>query len=194
MRTCAPKPLASWQVYEALPFDAAGLHTSLAVPPLLAAFYVVLGCLFIAGDALALPAGDAATTAAVRRCADGRVVAAAYGVLALDLQLSAALYSGGTGFGYISAVLAAATAATWAAFDGTKQGAALAAFTALAAPASELVLLRLVPLWRAEQAGWNGRIRVASEVGSVANGSTPTVAASVVDPHWRVAASAMDPH
>lgn len=36
---------------------------------------------------------------------------------------------------------------TWVTFDRTWQGAGLAAFCALSAPASELVLLRLVPLW-----------------------------------------------
>jgi hypothetical protein len=35
----------------------------------------------------------------------------------------------------------------WLAFDGTAQGVGLAAFCALGAPVSELVLLHFVPLW-----------------------------------------------
>lgn len=40
------------QVYDIWPLDAGGLHTSLAVPPLLALFYVVLGSLVPLADQL----------------------------------------------------------------------------------------------------------------------------------------------
>ncbi|KAG1671468.1 hypothetical protein FOA52_003126 [Chlamydomonas sp. UWO 241] len=149
------------QIYRMFPVDVAGLHTSLAVPPLLAAFYVVLGGLFIAADAL-LPGEE--TQRARQNCSDWRFVAAAFGVLAADLQLSAALFAAGTPRNAESAlsaalfaagtppatesaVLALAAAATWFAFDRTKQGVALGAVVALSAPAAELVLLRVVPLW-----------------------------------------------
>jgi endoplasmic reticulum chaperone BiP len=41
----------------------------------------------------------------------------------------------------------AVAVANWAVFDRTKQGIALAALCALGAPAAELVLLQIVPLW-----------------------------------------------
>jgi heat shock protein 5 len=168
------------------PVDVAGLHTSAAVPPLLAAFYLVLGWLHIlADDALQ---GEQATQQARQRALDPLWVAASFGaparpapgtrckaaparaacrpwtgalargwpaglllpaagVLAADLEASAWMYERGLPYWQISAVLAALAAATWRAFDGTRQGAALAALCAVGAPAAELVLLQLLPLW-----------------------------------------------
>jgi hypothetical protein len=92
-----------------LPLDIGGLHTSLSVPPLLAAFYIVLGALFIGADSLT--AGSEATIKARERSKDPRVVAAAFGLLAADLQLSASLYASGTPYEQISLALAAGEAA-----------------------------------------------------------------------------------
>lgn len=46
------RPVCAVQVYDVAPVALGGLSTSLAVPPLLAAFYAVLGALFIACDDL----------------------------------------------------------------------------------------------------------------------------------------------
>jgi heat shock protein 5 len=54
------------QVYDVAPVALGGLSTSLAVPPLLAAFYAVLGALFIACDGLVGgPATERVSTQAV---------------------------------------------------------------------------------------------------------------------------------
>lgn len=58
-------------VYDKLPLVHGGLHTSAVVPPLLAAFYMVLGGLTLRADQWALEAGDAATESAYRRCTLG---------------------------------------------------------------------------------------------------------------------------
>ena len=44
-------------------------------------------------------------------------------------------------------ILAAVGAANWRAFDNTRQGLALAAICAIAAPAFELVIMRWLGLW-----------------------------------------------
>ena len=132
------------QVYEMYAVRGAGLSTSLAVPPLLAVFYAVLGALVVAADQL-LPGPG--TDAATARSRDPRFVAAAFGVLAADLQLSATLFSGNVPFTQISVALALTSAATWAVFDGTKQGLVLGGVCAVGAPLAELLLLHWVPLW-----------------------------------------------
>lgn len=55
------------QIYDVAAFSIAGVQSSWLVPPLLAAFYVVLGGLQIAADALKTQSGDAATIRAVQR-------------------------------------------------------------------------------------------------------------------------------
>lgn len=49
------------QIYDTLPLDFAGLHTSATVPPLLAAFYIVLGALAPLSDAASGGEEDPAT-------------------------------------------------------------------------------------------------------------------------------------
>ena len=168
------------QVYEMYAVRGAGLSTSLAVPPLLAVFYAVLGALVVAADRLLPgPGTDAAqvciprtfvaaafgclvvachpqqlftSDSAQARSRDPRFVAAAFGMLAADLQLSATLFSGNVPFTQISVALALASTATWSVFDGTKQGLALGAVCAVGAPLAELLLLHWVPLWSYPQA------------------------------------------
>lgn len=146
------------QIYDTAPLDlavtlpllgaTAALHTSAVVPPLLAAFYAVLGSLFPLADAAA---PGAATAAAATRCRDPWVIALGVGCLAAGLQLSASLFQAGTPYATISVALALVSAAIWKGFDGTPQGAGLAAFCAVGAPASELVLLHFLPLWHYTQ-------------------------------------------
>jgi len=133
------------QIYQVLPFTNGGLQSSLVVPPLLGLFYISLGLLFWLGDGVA--AGSESTKKVQARCQDVLYVALCFGVLAASLQLSAYLYETGTPFGQISLALAAVSAASWLLLDGTLQGLVLAAVCAVGAPAAELVLLRLVPLW-----------------------------------------------
>jgi hypothetical protein len=65
------------QVYDMAPIDAGGLHTSAAVPPLLAAFYLVLGCLQLLADG-ALQ-GEPATQRAQLRALEPLWLAASFG-------------------------------------------------------------------------------------------------------------------
>lgn len=124
---------------------AGSLNTSLAVPPLLAVFYLVLGTLFVLADDYT--SQSPATAAALERAKDPSILALSVGCLAACLHLSAVLYSSGTPFSTISAVLAVASVGMLWAFDRTVQGVGLAIVCALGAPASELVLLHFVPLW-----------------------------------------------
>ncbi|GAX82629.1 hypothetical protein CEUSTIGMA_g10055.t1 [Chlamydomonas eustigma] len=133
------------QVYELLPFDVGGLHSSWCVPPLLGSFYVVLGSMFILADQQ-WPS-SIGTSKILNQCQDGRFVAAGYGALAVNLQISAALFAAGVPFHLISLALACVSLGTWKIFDGTVQGAALSAFCAVGAPLSEILLLHYVPMW-----------------------------------------------
>lgn len=161
------KILSRTQVGE---FDLGGLHSSLWVPPLLAAFYVTVGILHTALDDIALttrpydkgqpfgpllaalqgilstPGNTAATRAAVDRSSIASL-ALNNGVIAALLYLSAVLYSDGWDYPQISAVLSVAALLSYKAFDGTRQGLALALLCAVAAPASEMVLINLFGLW-----------------------------------------------
>ena len=57
------------------------------------------------------------------------------------------LYANNVPADQISMALAACAAANYLAFDGTKQGLALALLCALACPASELMLMHIGQLW-----------------------------------------------
>ncbi|GBF96871.1 hypothetical protein Rsub_09876 [Raphidocelis subcapitata] len=141
------------QVYDLAPVrletPLGPLDTSLLVPPLLATWYAVMGALLLAADA-ASPLGGAPSTAAARAAAAaggwGRV-AAGYGLLAANLQLSAFLYSRGVDYGSMTAALLATWAASWWALDRTRHGAALSLICALGAPAAELVLMSVFHTW-----------------------------------------------
>ena len=128
---------------------AAVLETSLLVPPLLATWYAVMGGLVLAADAFWAERPD--TQAARARAARGGAAgaAAAYGLLAANLQLSATLYSGGDlPHPQIAAVLAATWAATWWLLDRTRQGALLSVVCAVGAPLAELALMAWGHTWR----------------------------------------------
>ena len=101
--------ITSMQMYEQYAVDLAGIHTSWVVPPLLAAFYVVLGSLFVISDSLLKsPTNEKGTSSTFPLIPTSKlnasggdeetayrqfgVALAAWGVLAADLQLSATLY------------------------------------------------------------------------------------------------------
>eukprot|EP00798_Chlamydomonas_sp_ICE-L_P010259 gene10259-8178_t len=92
---------------EAKPFleSSDALFTSALVPPLLGAFYLVLGALVIVADDLS--PGDPTDKVKVK-AQDGANVLLAYGVLAADLQLSAYMFSNGYEYSQISVALALA--------------------------------------------------------------------------------------
>lgn len=138
-------------VYDLLPLTHGGLHTSAIVPPLLAAFYMTLGGLYMKGDSWLLDAGDQATETAYRRCSLG-TMCLSFGALAATLALSTVLYTNDVPADQISLVLAATAAANYLAFDSTKQGLALALLCALVCPASELMLMHILQLWHYPQA------------------------------------------
>ncbi|GLC33771.1 hypothetical protein PLESTB_000113700 [Pleodorina starrii] len=141
------------QVYDTAPIVLGGLKTSLAVPPLLALFYVVLGSLHPLMDNLN-PSPE--TTAVRSRCNDVGFVALAFGVLAALLQLSATLYDNGVPYWQIHLILGSAALLNWRLFDGTRQGILLALLCGLGAPAAELLLLQVVPLWHYPRADLGG--------------------------------------
>ncbi len=109
----------------------------------------MLGGLILWADA-ASPLGGARATAAAHAAAvaggPGRA-AAGYGLLATNLQLSAALYADGTGYPLIAAALAGTWALSWAVLDRTRQGAALSLVCAAGAPLAELVLMGVWGTW-----------------------------------------------
>ena len=121
------------------------------MPPLLAAFYGVGGGLLLTLDHVLGDQGGR-LAAARERARRPAVVAAGAGFLAASLATSAFLLDAGTDFRAIGAVLAALTASAWVAFDGTWSGLLFAALVAVAAPASEAVILHYVPLWHYPQA------------------------------------------
>ncbi|GLI59784.1 hypothetical protein VaNZ11_001747 [Volvox africanus] len=141
------------QVYDTAPIVLGGLKTSLVVPPLLAAFYIVLGSLHPIMDNL----NPSQATSAIRsRCLNLGFVALAFGVLAVLLQLSATLYEKGVPYWQIHLVLGSAALLNWRLFDGTRQGILLAFLCGFGAPAVEVLMLQVVPLWhypRADLAG-----------------------------------------
>ena len=73
-------------------------------------------------------------------------VALATGVTASLLALSAVLYVSDVPYPAMTAILAACAALNWRVFDGTRQGAFVAVLCGIAAPLSELVIIRL-GLW-----------------------------------------------
>ena len=90
------------------------------------------------------------TQEALQQRAQPPAVALATGATAALLALSAVLYREHVPYPVITVVLAAAAAANWKAFDGTRQGAFVAVLCGLAAPLSELVIIRL-GLWHYQQ-------------------------------------------
>ncbi|GIL83467.1 hypothetical protein Vretimale_11179 [Volvox reticuliferus] len=141
------------QVYDTAPIVLGGLKTSLVVPPLLAAFYVVLGSLHPIMDNLN-PSDETSTIRS--RCNDVGFVALAFGALAALLQLSATLYDKGVPYWQIHLVLGAAALLNWRLFDGTRQGIFLALLCGFGAPAVEVLMLQVVPLWHYPRADLGG--------------------------------------
>jgi heat shock protein 5 len=126
-------------VYDAAPVVAAGLPTSMWVPPLLAAFYFVMGGLVIFLDTRMAPS-DPTTRGALRGASLLRMVLS-FGALAAMLELSSVMYGNDVQSSTICLALAACAAANYLIFDSTKQGLALALLCALGAPLVELVLM-----------------------------------------------------
>lgn len=102
-----------------------------------------------APPAAAMPAAPSDTSNAQRRARSGGFgrVAAGYGLLAANLELSALLYSRGVDYSVILPVLATTWLATWWFLDRTRSGAVLSVVCALGAPAAELVLMNLFDTW-----------------------------------------------
>jgi heat shock protein 5 len=128
----------------ALPFG--GPPSSMLVPPLLAAFYASLGGLVIAADTMMLREGDANTASVLAHSSAARLGVSA-AALALMLQLSAFLFEGGVESSSICVALALAAFINYALLDNTRQGLALAALCAVAAPAAEAALMAAAGPW-----------------------------------------------
>jgi endoplasmic reticulum chaperone BiP len=128
------------QVYDLWPVDVGPIHSSLLVPPLLAAFYVTLASL----DA-ALEGGRSVSSSPPL---PSPPLAASYLSLAAGLALSATLHAQETvPPPTIAACLAAFTAANWWLFDRTGRGLALALLCAVVAPLAEAELMELCGSW-----------------------------------------------
>lgn len=149
--------------YDSYPFSILGLHSSAWVPPLLGAFYAVAGGLIVTLDWLStsdldIPAlkpltAPLRTYTNIEQTWDTRsertslaAVALATGALAYLLELSANLYGNRVPYSQIHLALALSTVLNWRAFDGTRQGIALAALIGIAAPLSEVVIMKF-GLW-----------------------------------------------
>jgi endoplasmic reticulum chaperone BiP len=148
------------------------LKSSLLVPPLLALWYAVMGCLFVlADDWVKQSARHRDASGAVERsrgaglpptttgtaCLGGKGlpgVALAFGLLAANLELSALLYDTfAAPPAVIGPVLAATALASWWVADGTRQGLVLAAVCGAGAPLAELVLMGTTHCWHYAQVG-----------------------------------------
>ena len=147
-------------------FDVGGLHCSLWVPPLLGAFYAIIGSMHTLGDSVATgsfkrssapvaelqsflgTAENASATASLQGRVSVPYVALSIGVSAALLYLSAVLYERGLPYSQISAVLAVAAVINWRVFDRTRQGLMLAVLCTLAAPACELMIINAFGLWQ----------------------------------------------
>lgn len=132
-------------VYDNAPLVVGGLHTSAWVPPLLAAFYFVMGGLVIFFDS-SMAQSDPTTRGALKGASLSKMVMS-FGALAAMLELSAILYNSDMQSSTICIVLALCAALNYLIFDSTKQGLALALFCALGAPLVELVLMQSMHLW-----------------------------------------------
>lgn len=141
------------QVYDMFPVVLGPLRTSALVPVLLAAFYLVLGSLFPLMDNLN-PSPE--TDAARARAGNVGFVALSFGVLAALLYLSATLHDQGVPTWQIHAALGTGALVNWRLFDGTKQGVGLALLCAIGAPAAEVLLNSIVPLWHYPRADLGG--------------------------------------
>ena len=131
-------------VYDSAPLVVGGLHTSMWVPPLLAAFYFVMGGFVIFFDSSM--ASDPTTRGAVKGASLTKMVLS-FGTLAAMLEFSAILYTSDVESSSICIVLALCAAINYLIFDSTKQGLALALLCAIGAPLLELVLMQSLHLW-----------------------------------------------
>ncbi|CAM9375838.1 unnamed protein product [Choristocarpus tenellus] len=153
--------------------------TNVFVPPLLAAFFAVVGTLFILGDTYErytsnktsdeldplpttfspvsqlppLPSSASLFSPFLAKCRSPTpiVVAAAFGATALSNQLSALLYTGGSLYTSILAIMGLVGAMMWFVFDGTVVGLAITALAAISAPPLEAVIMSLFGLWHYPQ-------------------------------------------
>lgn len=132
-------------IYDSAPIQMGGLMTSLWVPPLLAAFYFVLGGTVIFADSRLAPV-DKTTRRAMQHASLSKM-ALSFGALAAMLELSSYLYSHDYESNTICLILAACAALNYLVFDSTKQGLSLAVMVAVAAPATELLLMGGGHLW-----------------------------------------------
>ena len=89
---------------------------------------------------------QARTQAAVQQRAQPPAVALSTGATAALLALSAVLYKDAVPYPAIAGILAGCAVLNWRTFDGTRQGAFVGVLCGLAAPLSELVIIRL-GLW-----------------------------------------------
>jgi len=132
-------------IYDSAPLQLEGLSTSAWVPPLLAAFYFVMGGLVIYFDSR-MVGYDPTTRAALREINLPKMVVS-FGVLAAMLELSAYMYSSDMKSSTICLALALCAAINYLVLDSTKQGLALAVLCALGAPLAELVLMQSMHVW-----------------------------------------------
>lgn len=156
-----------WTLYmQVARVDFLGLHSSLTIPVLLGAYYLVVGALYLLLDSLAIEKeaapggstfsglsqflGSTANSSATQSLVERQswpLLALNTGAVAALLYLSAVLYSNDVPYYQIGAMLAACDAVYWRVFDRTKQGLGLALLCAVAAPLSELVLINVFGLW-----------------------------------------------
>jgi endoplasmic reticulum chaperone BiP len=133
-------------IYDSMPLQIGGLQTSMWVPILLAGFYAVVGGLVLWTDYRLASGGDGPTLASLRWASLSKT-AISFGALTAMLELSSVLYASHHPSELIAVILAALASINYLAFDGTKQGLALAALCAFGAPAIELLLMNPLHLW-----------------------------------------------
>lgn len=137
-------------VYDVGTMQLGGAESSLWVPPLLAAYYAILGSIILWSDYRLAASGDGPTIGSLKASGLSRT-ALSFGALAAMLELSSVLYTSHHPSELIAFALAAVAAVNYLAFDGTKQGLLLAAVCALGAPAVELLLMSMLHLWHYPQ-------------------------------------------
>ncbi|EIE21281.1 hypothetical protein COCSUDRAFT_43577 [Coccomyxa subellipsoidea C-169] len=140
-------------VYDVLPFKVGPFYQSGLVPLVLAPIWVLYGYLYPLLDSYF---DDEAVSSASDKASNLRSVALLWASLAAMFILSDVLYLNNVPHWQISAILALAATANWAAFDGTRTGIILGALLAVGAPLSESVIVNVLGWWHYDRPDYLG--------------------------------------
>lgn len=140
-------------VYDVLPFSVGPFLQSWLVPLVLAPIWVLYGYLYPLLDSYF---DDEAVGFASNLASNPRFLVLLWASLTAMFVLSDVLYFKQVDHWQISAILALAAGANWAAFDGTRTGLILGALLAVGAPVSETFLVNVLGWWHYDRPDFFG--------------------------------------